>query len=292
MEITNSILSYRRFLKRRNFSVHTLSHYLNDLKQFLLWVDVPIEQVEKAKIEQYIEHLLNESKKPKTINCHLNAIRRFYAYLSEETELNIRNPASRVRPVRMPKPLPKHLKDAQIAILLAAVQKARDQAIFHLMLRTGLRVAEVVNLTFEDIDFERGRLWVRFGKGSKDRIVFMTTDVVRLIVAYLKCRPASDSRHLFLVEKGKYKGQPISVRGVQKRMEYYVRKAGLQASCHHLRHSFATEMLNAGASLATIQDLLGHASIKTTQRYAKVSNIKVQQDYYKAMEEITKGLGR
>jgi len=271
--------------------VHTLSHYLNDLKQFLIWVDVPIEQVDKAKIEQYIEHLLNERKKPKTINCHLNAIRRFYEYLGEETALNIGNPASRVRPVRMPKPLPKHLKDTQLAVLLAAVDKARDQAIFQLMLRTGLRVAEVVNLTFEDIDFERGRLWIRFGKGNKDRIVFMTTDVVRLIVAYLKGRPASASRHLFLVEKGKYKGHAISVRGVQKRMEYYVRKAGLKASCHHLRHSFATEMLNAGASLATIQDLLGHASIKTTQRYAKVSNIKVQQDYYKAMEEITKGLG-
>ena len=292
MEITNSILSYRRFLKRRNFSAHTLTHYLNDLKQFLVWVDIPIEQVEKEKVERYIEYLLHQGKKPKTINCHLNAIRQFYEYLSQETTLDITNTAENVSAVRMPKPLPKHLQDEQVNVFFAVVDKPRDLAIFNLMLRTGLRVAEVSNLTFEEIDFKRGRIWVRCGKGKKDRIVFMTTEVVRVIAEYLKCRPASNSRHLFLVEKGNYKGKPLSVRGIQKRMEYYAKKAGLQASCHHLRHTMATQMLNAGASLATIQDLLGHASITTTQRYAKISNIKVQKDYYKAMEQIMENLAR
>ena len=149
MEITNSILSYRRFLKRRNFSTHTLTHYLNDLKQFLVWVDVPIEQVEKEKVELYIEHLLRERKKPKTINCHLNSIRQFYEYLSQETTLDITNTAEKVSAVRMPKPLPKHLQDEQVNVFLAVVDKPRDLAIFNLMLRTGLRVAEVSNLPIE-----------------------------------------------------------------------------------------------------------------------------------------------
>jgi site-specific recombinase XerD len=79
---------------------------------------------------------------------------------------------------------------------------------------------------------------------------------------------------------------PISVRGIQKRMEYYARKTGLEISCHHLRHTMATQLLNADADLVTIQDLLGHTRIKTTQRYARISNVKVQRDYQKAMEVI------
>jgi integrase len=91
---------------------------------------------------------------------------------------------------------------------------------------------------------------------------------------------------VFLVGKGMYRGTPISVRGIQKRIEDYAREAGLNISCHHLRHTMATQLLNADADLVTIQDLLGHTRIKTTQRYARVSNLKVQRDYYKAMEVI------
>jgi len=91
---------------------------------------------------------------------------------------------------------------------------------------------------------------------------------------------------VFLVGKGTYRGTSISIRGIQKRIEYYARKTGLKLSCHHLRHTMATQLLNADADLVTIQDLLGHTRIKTTQRYARVSNLKVQRDYYKAMEVI------
>ncbi len=99
-------------------------------------------------------------------------------------------------------------------------------------------------------------------------------------------RPANKVKKVFLVEKRVFAGQPISIRGIQKRMEYYARKTNLKISCHHLRHTMATQMLNADADLCTIQDLLGHNSIRTTQRYCRVSNIKVQRDYYKAMEVI------
>ena len=97
------------------------------------------------------------------------------------------------------------------------------------------------------------------------------------------------TKRVFLVEKGVCKGQPISVRGIQKRMEYYAKKAGVVISCHRLRHTMATQLLNAEAEVETIQDLLGHNWITTTQRYCKVSNLKVQRDYFKAMAVI---LGR
>jgi len=87
-------------------------------------------------------------------------------------------------------------------------------------------------------------------------------------------------------KKGTCTGKPISIRGIQKRMEYYARKAKVWVSCHHLRHTMATQMLNADADLSTIQNLLGHSSVKTTQRYCRISNLKVQRDYYKAMEVI------
>jgi site-specific recombinase XerD len=82
------------------------------------------------------------------------------------------------------------------------------------------------------------------------------------------------------------KGKPLSVRGIQKRMEYYAQKSGIEVSCHHLRHTMATQLLNADADLVTIQDLLGHSRITTTQCYSRVSNLKVQRDYYKAMEVV------
>jgi len=102
--------------------------------------------------------------------------------------------------------------------------------------------------------------------------------------SYLRVRPKPKTRKIFLVEKGIYKGQGISVRGIQKRMEYYTRKTSLKISCHNLRHTMATQMLNADAELSTIQDLLGHNWITTTQRYCTVYNLKVQRDYFKAME--------
>jgi len=265
-----------------------VKNYLNGLKQFLVWVDVPIEKVDYAKMLSYIDFQLDQRLKPKTINCHLSRIRLFYDFLRHEQGLEIDNPVKRGLCLRMARPLPKHLKDEQADHLLDMVCKPRDRALFMLMLRSGLRVAELAQLTFETVDFRRGRLWVRAGKGNKDRVVYVSPDAMRALVDYIRCRPKSRAKRIFLVEKGPHRGEPISVRGIQKRMEYYARKAGLASSCHHLRHTMATQMLNAGAELSTIQDLLGHRCVTTTQQYCKVSNLKVQKDYYEAMEKVMK----
>jgi len=154
------------------------------------------------------------------------------------------------------------------------------------MLRCGLRVEEVAHLSLGDIDLKRRMLLIQDGKGAKDRIVYISNDALHALLDYLRVRPENKVKKAFLVEKGPFTGQPISIRGIQKRMEYYARKTNLKISCHSLRHTLATQMLNADAALSTIQDLLGHNSIRTTQRYCRVSNIKVQRDYYKAMEVI------
>jgi site-specific recombinase XerD len=196
------------------------------------------------------------------------------------------NPVKKGYALKLSRPLPRQLRDAEVGKLLSVITKARDRAMFMLMLRSGLRVEEISNLTLGALELRGRRVHVLNGKGSKDRLVYMSNDAYDALVRYLKLRPRSRTKKLFLVEKGTYRGKPISVRGIQKRMEHYASKAGLKVSCHHLRHTMATQLLNADADLVTIQDLLGHTRIKTTQRYCKVSNLKVQRDYFKAMEVV------
>ena len=286
MNLTDSIVDYRRHLKRRNLSANTVKNYINTLKHFVVWLDVPIEQTGCRQVLAYIDHLLDRRLAPKTINCHLNSVRRFFDYLRYEEGIRIVNPVKAGYALRLPKPLPKCLKKSEVDKLLSAVKGKRDLAMFMLMLRCGLRVEEVAHLTLTAVDLKRRTLMVIDGKGGKDRMVFISDDACRTVSAYLRWRPRSRHKRMFLVEKGTYKGKPISIRGVQKRMEYYAKKTGLSISCHHLRHTMATQMLNADADLATIQDLLGHSCITTTQRYCKVSNLKVQRDYFKAMQKV------
>jgi len=286
MDITNAIINYRRFLKRKNCSKHTLRNYMNTLKQFILWVDVPIEQVTHKTVLSFMDHLLDKRLKPKTINCYLNSIRGFYEYLIEEEQLSISHPVKRGYSLRLSRPLPRYLRDEDVPRLFNVINSKRDRAMFMLMLRCGLRVEEVSKLTMAALDLPRSQLFIYEGKGVKDRVVYLSNDAYKILVQYLKVRSSSRVKRVFLIEKGRFKGKPIQVRGIQHRMQYYAQIAGLKVSCHQLRHTMATQLLNADADLVTIQDLLGHTRIKTTQRYCQVSNLKVQRDYHKAIEKV------
>ncbi|MCG6536437.1 MAG: tyrosine-type recombinase/integrase [Syntrophales bacterium LBB04] len=273
-------------MKRRNCSPNTVKNYLNIIKHFVVWLDVPVEDATHATVSRYIDNLMRKRLAPKTVNCHLNCIRQFYHYLREEGGMAITNPVRKSHTQKMSKPLPRHLRDEQVEDFFKVVKGYRDKAMFMLMLRCGLRVEEVANLTTGVIDVKRRTILVEDGKGAKDRIVYMSNDVLQALAAYLRVRPVSGTRKIFLAEKGPCTGQPISIRGIQRRMEHYARKVKIRVSCHHLRHTMATQMLNADADLSTIQDLLGHSNVKTTQRYCRVSNLKVQRDYFTAMEVI------
>lgn len=286
MQMTNVIINFRRHLKRRNYSAHTVKYYLNILKQFVIWLDVPLEQTTDKKIDAYIDYLHAKRMQPASINCYLAVVRIFYAYLKFEEEIRLINPVKTGTRLRVPKPLPRALREDQIERFFDVIKSKRDWAMFRLMLRCGLRVEEVADLTLGAIDLKQRRLMVLNGKGSKDRVVYISDDAAAALDAYLKLRRHSRMKKVFLVEKGDYKGKPISVRGIQKRIEYYAKKSGIAVCCHRLRHTMATDLLNAEAEVETIQDLLGHNWITTTQRYCKVSNVKVKRDYFKAMQVI------
>jgi site-specific recombinase XerD len=283
---TTEIVAYRRFLKRRNSSAHTITNYMAILSRFIAWVRRPIVDITHREIGVYIDHLLRKHCKPKTINCHLGCIRSFYDYLIDDERIPMVNPVKKVYRLRLPRPLPGHLKDDQITTLFSVISDIRDRATFMLMLRCGLRVEEVARLTLDAIEWERRRLVVLNGKGGKDRVVYMSEDTLSALEVYMRRRGSSKETRVFLGQKGPMKGRPITVRGIQKRIEYYAKKSKIHVSCHRLRHTMATQLLNADADLVTIQDLLGHARITTTQRYCSVSNLKVQRDYYKAIEVV------
>jgi site-specific recombinase XerD len=273
-------------LKRRNISPNTVKNYLNGLKLFVIWLDVPIEETTYRKIVAYMDYLLSKRLKPKTVNCYLNSVCQFYHYLSEEEEVQIVNPVKKPNIMKLPRGLPKHLNEEHIEILFKNLKGPRDRAMFMIMLRCGLRVEEVAHLSLGNIDLKRRILFIQDGKGAKDRIVYISNDALAALLEYLRVRPSNKVKKVFLVEKGPLAGQSLSIRGIQKRMEYYAKKTNLRISCHSLRHTMATQMLNADTDLSTIQDLLGHNSIRTTQRYCRISNPKVRRDYFKAMEAI------
>jgi site-specific recombinase XerD len=286
MQMTNAIINFRRHLKRRNYSTHTVKYYLNIIKQYVIWLDVALEEATCDNVDIYIDYLLRKRMHPASINLYLTIIRVFYDYLKYEENVDLINPVKRNRRLRVPRPLPKSLRDQEVVKLFSAIKNKRDMAMFKLMLRCGLRVEEVSNLTLGSIDLKHRRIMVLQGKGGKDRVVYISDDALDALNEYLKFRSHYRAKNVFLVEKGTYKGKAISVRGIQKRIEYYAKKTRVKVSCHRLRHTMATQLLNAEAEVETIQDLLGHNWITTTQRYCKISNLKVQRDYFKAMRNV------
>lgn len=274
-------------MKRKSFSLLTIKNYLHRLQRFFSWVPTAVELTTVMEIRSYIDYLLEKRVSPRTINCHLSSIRLFYDYLVDEENLVIENPVIAGLLLKESRPLPRYLTDNEVERFFKFVTNKRDLAIFMLMLRCGLRVNEIANLSLDCIDYRRSRIIIRKGKGAKDRIVFVSNDAASALAIYLKQRPITEEHQIFLAEKGRCRDKPISVRAIQKRVEYYARISEIPVTCHRFRHTMATQLLNADADLVSIQEILGHAKIKTTQRYSKISNLKVQQDYFAAMEVIT-----
>ena len=162
----------------------------------MLWVDVPLEHVSYQKINAYIDYLLAKRLKPKTINCHLNSIRRFYSYLHHEEQIALSNPVKRGCKLRLSRPLPRHLRDQDVLHLFSVIKSCRDRAMFMLMLRCGLRVEEVANLKLASIDLRRMQLIVYEGKGRKDRYALLSPTLLEVLRAQLRDPPQPPSVYL------------------------------------------------------------------------------------------------
>jgi site-specific recombinase XerD len=174
---TTELIRYRRALKRKHYSAHMVKNYVNIIDHFVRWLTVPLPEVTRKDIEVYVGHLLQNRRTPKTIAGHLQTIRLFFDYLTNEEGIPMENPVPWIS-LRLPKPQPRHLKDDPVTRLFAVITDLRDRAVFMLMLRCGLRVQEVTHLTVDAAELEYGRrqIFVSHGKGATDGVVYVSED--------------------------------------------------------------------------------------------------------------------
>ena len=300
-QLLTQFLEHLRY--ERNVSEHTLRNYASDLDQFLDYLapahpqtgkrSVPaIQQIDHITIREWLATLHAAQKKKTSVARKLAALRTFFQFLVREGLLEL-NPAKLVSTPRLEKKLPKHLslEDAIRFIETPDTEThlgVRDRSILELLYATGVRVSELTKLNLSDIDFQNKLIRVT-GKRRKERIVPFGDPARDALRGYLSVRdqflnkaPVSqrDPEALFL----NYQGTRITTRSVGRMVEKYIRIcAGVHdISPHALRHSFATHLLDSGADLRDIQELLGHARLSTTQIYTHVSMEKLIEVYDKA----------
>ncbi len=279
-----------RFLRylsaERNASEYTCSNYALDLGQFFQFLGRRgLRTITPLEIRRFVAHLSTQQRSRRTIARKLSCLRSFFRFLCREGTL-AHNPAAAVPTPRLEHRLPSFLDEQQVGRLLATPPTAkwqglRDRALLETLYSTGIRVSELVGLHLEDLDEISGTVMVR-GKGKKERLCPIGKTALKSIHDYLDRRPKK-LRVPYAVFVSQ-KGTRLTVRQVDRLLAHYVRMAELPASIspHSLRHSFATHLLDRGADLRSVQELLGHASLSTTQIYTHITPQRLKKVYDEA----------
>jgi site-specific recombinase XerD len=274
-----------RHLRARNYSAHTVDNYAIDLRLFFEVADKVPKKVTWRDVDRFVERQHARGLAATTVNRRLNAVKHFFDFLAEGSTSAPVNPVKPSHHLRTGRPLPKKLSGEQVRRLFSVIGNPVDRALFLLMLRCGLRVSEAAGLRIGDVDWEQGAILVRQGKGRKDRRVYLSSDATAALRECLRLRPTKTlGGHLFWNQKRW--GRALSVKAIQKKMERYALAAGVKASCHSLRHTFASNLLEEGAEVASIKEFLGHSSVTSSERYARLSNRKVKQTYLQTIKRV------
>jgi integrase/recombinase XerC len=275
----------------RRLSKHTVRAYAADLQQWTEFLksegmeETP-EGVNSKVIRAYLSAMARSGLSRRTIARRMAAIRAFHKYLRRDRP-ELSDPTAAVSTPKLPKRLPRPVPQEQIQALLAAPDQSplglRDRAILEVLYATGMRASELVSLNIDSVDMARGEARV-IGKGSKERLVLLGVPALEAVAEYVRLgRPAlrpRDQEALFLNRFG----TRLSDRSLRRILDKYIAKAGIALGVgpHALRHSFATHLLEGGADLRTVQELLGHASIRTTEVYTQVSRAHLREVYNRA----------
>jgi integrase/recombinase XerC len=296
--VKNEIGDFLDYLTyERNVSGNTVSAYRDDLESFVSFLcndylvlgrdQLDLRRVDHLTVRSYLGHLARRKLSRSSMARHLSALRSFFKYLMREAVVET-NPARAVATPKREKPLPAVMQPAEVALLIEQPDGAeklglRDRAFLELLYASGLRISELVGIDTDDLEL-RGRLVKVHGKGSKERIVPFGSKAEEALRAWVAVRGElvrdPDEQAVFV----NYRGERITARSVRRLFDGYLRKAALRAgiSPHTMRHSFATHLLNAGADLRSIQELLGHASLSTTQKYTHLNDWQLIAVYKKA----------
>jgi site-specific recombinase XerD len=280
--------TFDRELQRRGAAERTRRAYGVDLAQLALWGTangVEPDAVDYPALRRYAAQLAGRGAGPRTVARKLAAIRSFFKSMVELGEMTA-NPADLLPSPKQPQRLPRTLKAEEVAALLNRIPattplELRDRAMFELAYACGLRAEELVDLDLQSIEFDAEQVRVE-GKGGKTRFVPAGEPALRSVTRYLeRGRPAlagSEGESALLLSKS---GRRLSTSDVRRRLRVWARHAAHQGAVHPhaLRHSFATHLLEGGADLRAIQELLGHASISTTQVYTRVESARLRATY-------------
>jgi len=293
--LTRKFLAYLQH--ERNFSDHTIRSYTADLAQFVRFIagaeaseslddEAVCDHIRRARpinLRGFLAELRRADYSRATIARKIATLRSFYKFLAREGEVR-RNPVKVIRTPRQDKRLPKFLDPAEVERLLAApngkdILSLRDAAMLEVLYSTGMRVSELVGIDLDDVDPIADVVRVR-GKGRRERLAPLGSYAVRALNRYLEARSQADVRDEQAVFLNRHGGR-LNVRSVRRKLAKYLAMAGLDpsASPHTLRHSFATHMLERGADLRAVQELLGHRSLSSTQIYTHVTAGRLKEIY-------------
>ena len=281
-------------LVEKNFSKHTAKAYCSDILDFLLWIgDTDVGEVTLAKVREYLHFIQKFNYKKNTIARKIASLRTFYKFLYREKRSDS-NPAMSLNAPKRAKSLPKFLTPFEVEQILNNINIEtpagfRNKAILELLWATGMRVSELSGLNFEDLNLEENEIRV-FGKGAKERIILVTDRAKSFLERYIKtARPIiakgytvseNEDSPVFINSTG-FRLQTQSIR---KAINEVVDKIQLpkHVTPHVFRHSFATHLIENGADLRVVQELLGHASISNTQIYTHISSQHLKEVYNEA----------
>ncbi len=259
----------------KGLSKNTVSSYKNDISSFSSWCDK--EHLDRLKItdlnlNNYISTLFSIGLKSSSINRKISSIKHFYLFLLKKKVIK-NSPADEITTPKQEKYLPTSMSEDEVESLLGSPKSSikierRDKAMIEILYATGMRISELVNLKLTDIDFNRSVLKV-FGKGSKERLVPYGEKAAEALRIYLEDRKKLDSKDVFLSNRG----TRITRGAFWQRVKIYIKRENLKLSIspHTLRHAFATHLLNRGADLRSVQILLGHSDLSTTQIYTHIA---------------------
>ena len=250
--------------------------------------DLKAKPLSREDIEAFVEALQDRGLKPTTVNTRLRNVYAFVRYLIiEYTGFDWALMERKVK-LKLPDRLPRAIDPQHLDQLLCAIDNCRDRALILLLLRTGMRIGELRKCKVEDIDLNEQRILIyQSDKTSVGRVVYYSEDAHQALLAWLRVRDPL-KQHLFYGRKDR----ALSYEAARCIFKKCLQKAGLQYSgysLHCLRHSFATDLLNATMPLECLRELLGHCSLEITRRYARLSDKTREQEYFKAMERILKG---
>jgi len=266
----------------KNASSHTILNYKLDLTEFGNFLkDTAIDKIDYLSLRKYLAHLKEKNLKSRTLARKVSCLRTFFKFLSREGYIKT-NPATLLLTPKLDKRLPQFLTEDEINKLLDSPSKddisgLRDRAIMETFYSTGMRISELVGLNLEDVDFISGVVKVR-GKGKKERLLPIGEKALTALRHYLDKRKEK-TKEIFLNKSG----TRITDRGVRDILEKYIKLTSLKEniSPHTLRHTFATHLLNHGADLRSVQELLGHVNLSTTQIYTHLSTERLKNIYDK-----------